>query len=110
MSLYAVAFKNVGINRTLCKEVNAVELSCFFNENVYKLVADNFSLCFGVLNTCEFIEETVDSININEVCVHLVLKYSDNLFGLALTEKSVVYVYANKLLADSLYKKCGYNR
>ena len=109
VSLYTVALKNVRIDCALSKEIYSVELSCFFNEYINKFVADNFSLCFRVFNILKFVEETVDSVNINKVSVHLVLEYSDNFFRFTLAEKSVIYMHANKLLADCLYKKCCYN-
>ena len=99
------AFKNVRINCTLSQEVNALKLSCLFLKNTNKFATDYLTLCFRVANTCKLVKITVSCINIYKVCIELRTKHLDNLLTFALTHKSVVYVNANKLLADSLDKK-----
>ena len=111
VSLYALAFDDIGINCALCKEINIVcKLACFLSEEVNKLVTDNLSLCFGISYINELIEETVSSIDINEVCIESVPEKLDYVLALALTHKAMVYVNADKLLADCLDKESCDNR
>ena len=94
------ALENVGPDGSLCQELHAVELSRLVSEYVDELLADDMSLLFGIRDACELVKETVNRVDIDEVCVHLVAEYSDDLLGLALSEEAVVYVYGNQLLAD----------
>ena len=113
-SLFALcllnAFKNIGINGALCEKRDALEFACFVGENVYKFRADDLSLAFGVGNACEKIEEAIGRIDVDEVCIELILEDLYYVFGFILTHKTVVYVNTDELLADSLYQKCGYDR
>ena len=95
---------------SLCKELHAVKLSCFVCEYVDELFADDVSLLLGVRNACQLIQETVYCVDIDEICVHLIAEYLDDLFRLALAKKAVVYVNGNQLLADCLDQKRGYYR
>ena len=104
------AFDDVRINCTLSKEGNSVKLSCFFFEHTDEFCTDYLSLLLGICNACKLVKEAVGGVNVNEVSTELFAEYLNDLLGLTLTEKTVVYVYAGKLVADSLDKKSGNNR
>ena len=110
VSLYAVALDDVGVNCALSQELNAVLLARLFLKYADKLGADDFSLFFGLGNACELVKEAVNSVNLNKVCVHPVAEHLYDLLGLALAEKSVIYMYANEVFADSFYKQRGNDR
>ena len=75
VSLNALALDDVGVDCTLCKEINIVcELASFLSEEVNKLVTDDFSLCFGVCYVNKLVEETVGSVDIDKVCIEAVGK------------------------------------
>ena len=107
VSLDAVALKNVGIDGALGEELDALEFASFLLENADELGADDFALFLRLGNAGELVKETVYGVNVNEVGVHLVAENLHHLFGLALAEKSVVHVDADKLLPDGFDKKGG---
>ena len=104
------ALNNVGVDCTLAKEVDAVELACLLLEYADELCADNLALLLWVCNVLELAEETVCSVYIYKVCAKLVAEDLYNGLALALTHQAVVNVNANKVLADSLEKEGCYNR
>ena len=99
VSLYAVGFEDVGIYRSLCKELDALKLRRLFVKDLDELAADYLSLLFGVADSGEKIEKAVGSVDIDEVRVHLVSENLDDLFALALAHESVVDMDADQLLA-----------
>ena len=99
VSLYAVGFEDVGIYRSLCKELDALKLRRLFVKDLDELAADYLSLLFGVADSGEKIEEAVGSVDIDEVRVHLVSENLDDLLALALAHESVVDMDADQLLA-----------
>ena len=110
MSLYAVVrFEDVGIDGSLCEELDAVELSSLLLKHADELGADDLALFFGLGNACELVEEAIHGVDIDEVRVHLIAEHLDNLLGLALAEESVVHVYADELLTDRLDEQGGDN-
>ena len=108
--LYGAALENVGIDGSLCEEINARKLAGLFLEHADELFADDLSLALGLSNACELVEEAVNRIDVDEVGVHLVLENLDNLLGLTLAKKSVVNMNAHEILADCLNEKRSYNR
>ena len=95
VSLYTVGFEDVGIYRSLCKELDALKLRRLFVKDLDELAADYLSLLFGVADSGEKIEEAVGSVYIDEIRVHLVSENLDDLLALALAHKSVVDVDAD---------------
>ena len=97
-----LTLQDVGPDSSLCKEFDSVELSGFLSEDFDELAADDVSLLLGIRDACQLIQEAVGSIYVDEVGVHLITEYFDNLLGLALAEQSVVDMYTNEVLADGL--------
>ena len=64
MRLNAFGFQNIGVNRTLSKEINAFKLARFFVENFNKLGTDDLALLFGFGNIFQLAQETVGSVYI----------------------------------------------
>ena len=100
--LNAVALKNVGIYRALCEELNALKFAGLLFEHTDKLRTDYLALCLGIIDTGELIKEAVDSVDIHEVCVHLITENLNDLLGLALAQQTVIHMHAGELLADGL--------
>ena len=94
------ALEDVGPDRALAEEGDAVELAGLFGKDVDKLTADDFSFLLGIAHPCQLIEETVGGVHIDEIGGHLVAKHADDLFRFALAEQTVVDVHAGELLAD----------
>ena len=97
--------EDVGVDGALSEEGDVVELAGFFFKYADELGADDLAFCLGIGDACELIEEAVDSVDVDEVGVHLIAENLDDLFGLALTEKSVVDMDADELLTDRLDQK-----
>ena len=55
VSLDAVTLKNVGIDGSLCKELNTVEFLCLVGKDFDKLLANDLSLSLGIRYACKFI-------------------------------------------------------
>ena len=103
------ALENVGVDGALSEELDAFELSCFFNEYFYEFFSYYLSLCLGITYSCEKIEVTVGSIDVDKVSIEVLSENFDNLFGLTLSHKTVIYVYAYQLLADRFDEEGGYH-
>ena len=107
---FCAGFDDIGVNRSLTEEFNAFQLSCFLLEYANKFRADDFTLLFGVGNACQLIQEAVNRIHINQVCIHFITEHLNHLFGLALAQQTVVYMHAGQLLADGTNQKRRNNR
>ena len=95
-----LALEDVGPDGALGEELDAVKLSGFLCEHFDELAAANVSLFLGIGDACQLVQEAVCRVDINEVGIHLVAEYLDNLLGLALAEQSVVDMYTYQVLAD----------
>ena len=102
VGLDAVGLEDVGIDRALAEELDAVELARFFFKDADELGADDLALLFGIGDAGELVEEAVDCVNVDEVGVHPVAEHLDDLLGLALAQEAVVHVDADELLSDGL--------
>ena len=103
------ALEDVRVDGALCEEGDAVELCCFFSEDLDEFLADDVTLLLGIRYAGQEIQESVYSIDIDEVCAKLVPEDLAYHFRLAFTEKSVINVNANEIRADSLDKEgCDY--
>ena len=103
------ALQNVGVNGSLCQELNALQLASLVGEYLDKLLADDLSLALGVRNAGEQIQEAIGSVNVDQVCVQLVAENFNNVFGLVLSHQAMVNVDADQLLSDCLDEQCGDN-
>lgn len=92
-------FEDVGIYRSLREELDALKLRGLLIKYFYKFAADYLSLLLGVADSGKEIKETVGSIYIDKVRIHLVSENLDDLLALSLAHKSVVDVDADQLLA-----------
>ena len=97
-----MAFQDVRINRTLCQEFDAFLLASFFFEDADEFNTDHLALGFRICHTGQLIQEAINSINVNQVSVHLIAEHFNHLFRFTLTEQTMVNVHANELLADGL--------
>ena len=104
------ALDDIGIYRALCEEVDAVEFSRFFFKYSYKFRTDDLSLLFGIFDACELVEESVHAVGIYKRRAQFFSEYSDDLFRLSLSEKSVVDVHADELFAYRLDEERGNDR
>ena len=52
-ALAEAGFDNVRIDSALNEEVDGADLLCFFFEDSDEFLADDFSLCLRIFNTCE---------------------------------------------------------
>ena len=100
--LDAVTLEDIGVDGALSEELDAIELLSLLGEYIDEFLADDLTLFLGLGNIRELIEEAVNSVNIDQVRVHLVAEHLDDLLGLAFAEQSVVDVDAYELLADRL--------
>ena len=64
--------------------------------------ADDVPFLFGIAHSHKLIKETVDCVHINQVRIHLVAEYFDDLLGLAFSKEAVIDMHADQLLADRL--------
>ena len=108
--LYAVTLQDIRINGSLCQKLNAVQLLCLVGKHLDKLLADDLSLGLRVGNAGQLVQETVDGIHIDQVCIHLVAEYFYDLLGLTLSKQTVVHMDTYQLFADGLDQKCCYYR
>ena len=105
MRLYAVGLQNVGINRALRQEANALEPRSFFIEHLDEFAADDLALFLRLGHAGEEIEEAIGRVHVNQVRVHLMAEYVDDLLALALAHQPVIDMHADELLADGLDQK-----
>ena len=99
------ALYDIGIDGTLREEIYAVKLSRLFFEHSDKLCADDLSLLFGIGYACEFVEESVHAVRIYKGRAQFFSEHSYDLLGFSLSKKTVVYVNAHQLFADSFDEK-----
>lgn len=111
VGLYAVLrFKDIGINGALSQEAHFVaDLASFLFEYANELSADNLSLGFGLFYVNKLVQEAVGCVYVYQVCIHLVLEHVNNLLTFAFAHKAMVYMHADKLLANSLDQQCSNN-
>ena len=108
VSLNAVAFDYVGIDSTLSKKFDIVELAGFLLEYSDKFSAYYLALLFGLTYSRELVQKTIRSVYVYKVRVHLIAEDLYYLFGLAFPEKSVIYMDTNELPADCLYEQSSH--
>ena len=68
------------------------------------------SLFFRIGNAGNLVNESVSCIDIDQIRVHLVAEYFDNLFRFTLTQETVVDMNTDEILADCLDQKSSDNR
>ena len=109
LGCFCTTLYNVGIDGTLSKEVDAVQLTGFFLKDADKLSADNLALLFRVGHVFKLGEETVCGIHVYQVSLQLLAKDFHHGFRFALTHQSVVHVYANQLVSDGFQQQSGHH-
>src|SRR5690606_38593294 len=103
-------FNHVWINRTLCKEGYAIELTCFFSEDFDEFTTDDFTFFLWINFASQCRKETIFSISADHADPHVVCKHLHYLVAFVQTKQTVVYKYASQLIANCLVQKCRYNR
>jgi hypothetical protein len=68
------------------------------------------SLLFGISYACNLIKESVNCVYIDQIRIHFIAEYLDDLFRFTLSQESMVYMNTYQLLSDRLDQQCGYNR
>ena len=104
------ALHDVGIDRTLTQEVDTVQLAGLLLKDADKLATDDLALLLGILHALELREEALRSIDIDQVGVELVAEYLNHILRLALAHQTVVYVYADELVANGLQEQRSQHR
>ena len=110
MRFYRATLENVGINGPLSQKTYTVELCGFFSEDIDKLLADDFALLFRIGYAGQLVQKAVNSVDVDQVGVHLTAENIDDLLGLSFAEKTVVDMYANQLFSHGAYEKRGHHR
>ena len=64
------------------------------------------AIFYGMIG--QFVQETVGSIYIYQVCTKLVAENFDYVFGFTFTHQTMIYVNANEVFADSFQKEGSY--
>ncbi len=105
-----LALQNVGIDGALREESDVLYLPCFFFKHANEFRADDLPLGLGVLDSRELVEEAIHRVHVDEVCVHLVAEDFDDLFGLTLSEETVIDVHAHEVFADGFDEERGDDR
>ena len=100
MGLDSVALEDVGIDRSLTEELDALDLPRLLLEDGDELGADDLPLLLGVGDPLQFAEETVRGVHVDEIGVHLVAEHVDDLLRLSLAQESVVDVHAGEVLSN----------
>ena len=103
--LDGTAFQDIGVDGALGEELDAVKLARLLFKYADELRADDLALGLRIGHARELVKKTIHGVHIDEVRVHLVAEYVDDLFGLALAEKPVVDVDTGELPADGLDEK-----
>ena len=103
------ALYDIGIDGALRQKFNAVEFARLFLEHADKFRADDLALLLRFCHTGQLIQEAVDCIHIDQIRVHLVAEYLDDLLRFTLTQQTVIHVDAYKLLPDRANQKRRYN-
>ena len=107
---HAFALEDIGVDRALAQEADAVQLGGFFGEDVNELFADDLALRFGIGHARELVKEAVHGVNIYQVRVHFLAEHADDLLGLPFSEEAVVDVYAHQILADGFDQQRRHHR
>ncbi len=94
--------QNIRIDGTLSKETNPFQLSGFFIEYLDELFTDDMSLLFRIGYSCNLVNKSVCRIDIDQISVHLVSEYFDDLFGFTFSQETVVNMNTYQILADRL--------
>ena len=100
---------NVGVNGALGQEVDTFQLSGLLLEHADELGTDDLAFALRIGHAGQLVQETVHGVHIDEVGVHLIPEYLDNLLRLALAQQAVVHMDAGELLADSLDQQGGHH-
>ena len=107
--LDTVAFEDIRINRPLRKELDTFQLARLLFKHADKFRADDLALLLRFCHAGQLIQKAVDCIHIDQIRVHLVAEYLDDLLRFALTQQTVIHVDAYKLLPDRANQKRRYN-
>ena len=97
---YRTTFKNVRINRALRQKFDALLLARFFFEYTDKFCTDDFTLFLRLCDAFKLVQEAVDRVYIDKVCIHLIAKQINNLLRLAFAKQTMVYMNTYKLFAN----------
>ena len=104
-----VALDDVGVDRALAEEVDALELGGLFFKDVDELLADDLALALGLRNARELIEEAVGRVHVGEIGAQLFAEDLDDLLALALAHETVVHMHAVELIADGTEQQRRHN-
>ena len=98
--LHAVlALQDVGVDRALGQESDALKLPRLLFEDADELGSDDLPLGLGVADTGKPVQEAVDSIHIHQVGVHLMSEDLHHLLRLTLPQQAVVDMHAHQVPA-----------
>ena len=100
------ALDDIGVNSTLCEEIDLADLLCLFLKDADELLADDLALALRLGDTGQLCKVAVTGVHADEVDVKAVgvagAEDRADLFLLVLAQQAVVYEHAGQLLADGL--------
>ena len=107
VGLHGAALQDVGVDRSLGEEVDALLLPGLLLEDADELRSDDLPLLLGLRDALQLGEEAVDGVDVDEVGVHLVAEDLHHLLGLPLPEETVVDMDADQVLSDGADEERG---
>ena len=94
--LNRAGLKDIGINGTLREESDAFKLTGFFLKYTDKFCADDFAFAFRLCHTGKLVQETVNCIDIDQICIHLVAENLDYLLWFSLAQQAVIDMHTGQ--------------
>ena len=100
------ALDDIGVNGTLCEEIDLADLLCLFLKDADELLTDDLALALRLGDTGQLCKVAVTGVHTDEVDVKAVgvagAEDRADLFLLVLAQQAVVHKDAGQLLADGL--------
>ena len=104
---------HIGVDRSLCKEVNGTDLLRLFLEDADEFFADDLSLRLGIGHARKLDVETMLRVHAHKIQIKVSVRPEDrlHLVTLVLAKKAVIDEDARQLIADGAGQKaCRYRR
>ena len=103
------ALHDVRVNGSLGQELDSLQLSGLLLKHADEFSADNLTLLFRISHSGQLSEETIYSIHIYQVCIHLVFEYINNTLGFPFSHKTMVYMDAGQLFSNGFDEQGRYH-
>ena len=110
MSLDArLTFQNIGPYGPLCQELYSVKLSCLLGKYLYELPAYYLALGLRIRHSGKLVKESVGSIHIDQIRLHLITEHLDDLLRLALSEQPMIDMDTDQIVTYGLDQHCRHH-